>query len=133
MDYSGIGKRIKNYREKLKMTQQMLGEETDYSVQHISHIETGKTKLSVKCLLDIANALQVSVDELVCGYVASSSVIVDKEISDMMEDCSPPGKTDHPGNYQGSKRKFKKKPQYIKEEGRTMRNFLPLFFMKTDL
>ena len=31
MDYSGIGKRIKNYREKLKMTQQMLGEETDYS------------------------------------------------------------------------------------------------------
>ena len=89
MDYSGIGKRIKNYREKLKMTQQMLGEETDYSVQHISHIETGKTKLSVKCLLDIANALQVSVDELVCGYVSSSSVIVDREISNLMEDCSP--------------------------------------------
>ena len=83
MDYSGIGKRIKNYREKLKMTQQMLGEE------HISHIETGKTKLSVKCLLDIANALQVSVDELVCGYVSSSSVIVDREISNLMEDCSP--------------------------------------------
>ena len=89
MDYSGIGKRIKNYREKLKMTQQMLGEETDYSVQHISHIETVKTKLSVKCLLDIANALQVSVDELVCGYVSSSSVIVDREISNLMEDCSP--------------------------------------------
>ena len=53
MDYSRIGERIKKYREKLKMTQQMLGEETDYSVQHISHIETGKTKLSVQCLLDI--------------------------------------------------------------------------------
>lgn len=89
MDYSGIGKRIKDYREKLKMTQQMLGEETDYSVQHISHIETGKTKLSVKCLLDIANALHVSVDELVCGYVASSSVILNKEIQEILEDCSP--------------------------------------------
>ena len=33
MDYSRIGSRIKEYREKQKMTQQMLGEETDYSVQ----------------------------------------------------------------------------------------------------
>ena len=89
MDYSRIGERIKKYREKLKMTQQMLGEETDYSVQHISHIETGKTKLSVQCLLDIANALHVSVDELVCGYTSSSSVILDRELKDLLDDCTP--------------------------------------------
>ena len=89
MDYSRIGERIKKYREKLKMTQQMLGEETDYSVQHISHIETGKTKLSVQCLLDIANALHVSVDELVCGYNTASSVILDQEIKELLDDCTP--------------------------------------------
>lgn len=89
MDYSGLGKRIRIYREKVKMTQQTLGEQTNYSVQHISHIETGKTKLSVKCLFDIANALQISVDELACGYVNSSSIILDNELSTLLSDCTP--------------------------------------------
>lgn len=89
MDYLKLGKRIRLYREKLKMTQQMLGEQADYSVQHISHIETGKTKLSVECHFDIANALNVSVDELACGYVVSSSVVLDEEISALLADCTP--------------------------------------------
>lgn len=89
MDYSGLGKRIRTIRRNRKMTQQMLGEETDYSVQHISHVETGKTKLSVECLFDIANALHVSLDELVCGYVESASVVLDSELKELLEDCTP--------------------------------------------
>ena len=64
MDYSRIGERIKKYREKLKMTQQMLGEETDYSVQHISHIETGRGQLSLPTLVAIANVLCVDCNTL---------------------------------------------------------------------
>ncbi len=89
MDYSGLGKRIRAIRIRRKMTQQMLGEETDYSVQHISHVETGKTKLSVECLFDIANALNVSLDELVCGYVNSASVVLDQKLKTLLDDCSP--------------------------------------------
>ncbi len=80
MDYSGIGKRIKKYRDAAKMTQQELAEATNYSIQHISHIENGQTKLSLKCLLSIASALQISVDQLVCTDVPSSSVVLDQEI-----------------------------------------------------
>ena len=43
MDYSGIGNRIKKYRDAAKMTQQELAEATNYSIQHISHIENGQT------------------------------------------------------------------------------------------
>ncbi|HJC63393.1 MAG TPA: helix-turn-helix domain-containing protein [Candidatus Blautia merdavium] len=89
MDYSGLGKRIRTIRISRKMTQQMLGEETDYSVQHISHVETGKTKLSVECLFDIANALNVSLDELACGYVNSASVVLDSELKAILDDCTP--------------------------------------------
>lgn len=89
MNYSGLGKRIRSYRQKLHMSQQVLGEQINYSVQHISHIETGKTKLSVECLFDIANALQVSLDELACGYVSSASPVLDEEISVLLADCSP--------------------------------------------
>ena len=89
MNYSGIGKRIKKYRDAAKMTQQQLAEATNYSIQHISHIENGQTKLSLKCLLSIASALQISVDQLVCTDVPSSSVVLDQEIQDLLKDCSP--------------------------------------------
>lgn len=44
---------------------------------------------SLQCILSIANALQISIDELVCGNVSASSVILDKEIQELLEDCSP--------------------------------------------
>lgn len=89
MDYTGLGNRIRTYRKKAKMSQQTLGERTDYSVQHISHIENGTTKLSVECLFNIANALDISLDELVCGYVNSASVILDSELNELLKDCTP--------------------------------------------
>lgn len=89
MDYTGLGNRIRTYRKKAKMSQQTLGERTEYSVQHISHIENGTTKLSVECLFNIANALNISLDELVCGYINSASVILDNELKELLEDCSP--------------------------------------------
>ena len=60
MDYSRIGERIKKYREKLKMTQQMLGEETDYSVQHISHTPWNKT-----CFISILCARKMIIPPIV--------------------------------------------------------------------
>ena len=89
IDYKTIGARIRAIRNARKMTQEQLAEAVGVGVTHISHIETGKTKLSVQCLLDIANALHVSVDELVCGYNTASSVILDQEIKELLDDCTP--------------------------------------------
>ena len=81
--------RMKEALKAKGMTQQELAEATNYSIQHISHIENGQTKLSLKCLLSIASALQISVDQLVCTDVPSSSVVLDQEIQDLLKDCSP--------------------------------------------
>ena len=89
MDYEKIGKRIKKYRLAAAMTQETLGEASHYSTQHINKVENAKTTPSLKCILSISNALQVSIDELVCGNVSASSVILDKEIQDLLNDCSP--------------------------------------------
>ena len=88
MDYSGIGKRIKNYREKLKMTQQMLGEETDYSVQHISHIETGNSIPSLQVVINIINALNCSADELLFMDVQKASPEINGWLTELVADCS---------------------------------------------
>ena len=64
MDYKKFGKRVKKARKDKGYTQAELAEITGYSVQHISHIETGNTKLSTEMLIELANALAISVDEL---------------------------------------------------------------------
>lgn len=90
VDYHAIGKRIKIARIKLgsDFTQEVLSERTGISLPHISNIETGKTKLSLPTLINIANALSVSVDELLCDNVVRSKAVFEKEAAEVFEDCS---------------------------------------------
>lgn len=94
VDYRAIGKRIKIARIKLgsdftqEFTQEVLSERTGISLPHISNIETGKTKLSLPTLINIANALSVSVDELLCDNVVHSKAVFEKEAAEVFEDCS---------------------------------------------
>ena len=62
MNYEALGRKIKEVRRKQNMTQEYLAEKVDLSVSHISNIETAKTKVSLPTLVEISNALGVSVD-----------------------------------------------------------------------
>ncbi|MBQ2464755.1 MAG: helix-turn-helix transcriptional regulator, partial [Treponema sp.] len=46
MDYIKIGQRIRDFRKEKKMSQEQLAEQIGISPTHMSHIETGSTKLS---------------------------------------------------------------------------------------
>ena len=92
MDYSPnyklIGIRIKNQRLKMKLTQEKLSEMADISVQHLSKIETGHTKLSLPCLIAISNALETTVDRLLMDNVTESKPDLLKEVGVVFADCS---------------------------------------------
>lgn len=64
MDYRRLGSRVREARKDKGYTQNELAELTGYSIQHISHVETGKTKLSVDFLVALANELEISTDRL---------------------------------------------------------------------
>lgn len=60
-----IGNRIRNYRIKKKMTQEKLAEYSDLSINFISKLERGQKKnISINKLLNICNALDITVSEL---------------------------------------------------------------------
>ena len=59
MDYYKIGQQIRKIRKACGMSQEELAEKVDISVTHMSHIETGNTKLSLAVFVDIAKALKV--------------------------------------------------------------------------
>ena len=87
-DYKAIGNRIKQARKKLKITQEKLAEMTDLSTSHMSHIENGKTKVSLPSLILIANALHTTVDSLLHDNIEASYEAFDKDFRDLIKDCT---------------------------------------------
>ena len=89
IDYMAIGKRIKTIRKKRKLNQNTLAYMAGIEPTSVSHIERAATKLSLPTLLKIANALEVTADELLCDNLTNSKRIYINEIEKAVENCSP--------------------------------------------
>lgn len=79
-----IGSRIKYYREVKGISQEELGAILDISVRHISAIETGTRGISLNLLVDIANALEVSSDDLLTRNLTHSNSVAATEWYEVM-------------------------------------------------
>lgn len=87
LDYKAIGKRIKIARIRADLTQESLAEMTDISPTHMSNIETGTTRVSLTALVSIANALSVTLDDLLCDSVVKARVQFENDIAAILADC----------------------------------------------
>jgi transcriptional regulator with XRE-family HTH domain len=87
MDYYKIGERIRKYRKARGMSQEQLAEKVGISVTHMSHIETGNTKLSLPVLVDISEALETKTDEILLEKPLDRTDIMG-ELSEILEGCS---------------------------------------------
>lgn len=87
LDYKAIGKRIKIARIKADLTQERLAEMIEISPTHMSNIETGTTRVSLTVIVSLANALSVTVDDLLCDSVIKAKVQFEKDIAGILADC----------------------------------------------
>lgn len=87
LDYVRIGQRIREARSKLGLQQAELAYRAGLTTSHMSHIETGLTKLALPTIVKIANALSVSVDELLCDSLEQVKPVYDKKIAEELADC----------------------------------------------
>ena len=79
MDYKALGKRIREERLKLNLTQSQLAEDIDISDTYVGQIERGERSLTLDTLVRLVNRLGVTVDYLLKDYVvASDDVVVDQ-------------------------------------------------------
>ena len=67
MDWSAIGKRIRQQREYLGFTREQFAEKIDVTPKFCSDIETGVKGMSVPTLCRIAKALRLSTDYILWG------------------------------------------------------------------
>jgi transcriptional regulator with XRE-family HTH domain len=63
----GYGERIKQYRSLKRYTQEELGKKVGVTKSFISKLESESTKPSLEMLLEIANALEVDIGDLVAN------------------------------------------------------------------
>ena len=87
LDYKAIGKRIKIARIKADLTQEKLSEMVGVSPTHLSNIETGTTRVSLNAIVSIANALNITSDDLLCDSVIKAKVQFEQDIALVLEDC----------------------------------------------
>ena len=69
MDYTRLGKRIREERQRLNLTQAALAEAIDISDTYMGAIERGERSLTLDTLVRLVNRLGVTVD-----YMLSDSV-----------------------------------------------------------
>ena len=88
MDCVSIGARVRHNRKQSGLSQEELAEQAETSRVYISNIERGECAPSLEMIIKIANALNVSADDLLAGNLLSSSADGTEEEMDILFDCS---------------------------------------------
>lgn len=88
VDYSQIGQRIRRLRKALDLSQEDLAHKVGISATHMSHIETGSTKLSLPVLVAIAETLDVQTDELLKDRINYSDTFELAETQNILNSCT---------------------------------------------
>ena len=88
MDYYAIGQRIRKFRKAHDWSQEELAEKVEISTTHMSHIETGSTKLSLPVLVSLANVLDVRTDDLLFDRTQDSHNAAVREITEILSQCT---------------------------------------------
>lgn len=71
LDYTALGKRISNFRNASGLTQEQFGEKLNMSRKHISQVEAGISRPSLEAVVEIANFLGISADDLLVDSLIS--------------------------------------------------------------
>ena len=77
LDYSQIGKRIRQVRKIKDWSQDELAKKCGISMSFLGHIERGTSILSLETFVSICSALDAGADELLWGEVQPSDAVLD--------------------------------------------------------
>lgn len=86
IDYEEIGKRIRQRRKSMNISQTELAETLDVSKYHISHIECGKSSPSLELIVKLSFRLNTTPDYLLLGTIKASNAPL--SIVDSLKLCS---------------------------------------------
>lgn len=88
MDYKRLGKRIREERLKLNLTQAQLAEAIDISDTYMGAIERGERSLTLDTLVRLVNRLGVTIDYMLSDSVLDNDSNIMEQFKQII-DCQP--------------------------------------------
>ena len=88
LNFKQIGEKIKKIRLSKNLTQEYIANMADVNTSHISNIENNRVKVSLSTLVQICNALNVTVDYILSEEYKEPSTAIEQEILDELKLCS---------------------------------------------
>lgn len=88
MNYFEIGQRVRRIRKAKSISQEALAERAGISTTHMSHIETGNTKLSLPVFAALAEALEVRADDLLYDAPRENAGAAAGEMAALLDGCT---------------------------------------------
>ena len=87
VDYTAVGRKIREQRERLKITQEQLAEMCEISPSYIGHIERGSRNLSMNTAIQLCSVLEIGLDYLFLDSAEDNSEITNC-INSALSACS---------------------------------------------
>lgn len=87
-DYERLSDRIRLYRESNGFSQETLAEKTNLSRENINRFENASRKPGIDAIVDIANALGVSIEDLLVDSLEHPISSTESEIHRLLLDCN---------------------------------------------
>lgn len=84
----GLGQRIKMFRRKRGLTQIALSDMIDVNTSFLSKVESGQKGLRLETLVNLANALNVSTDELLSDSLQNTIMATNHLFAEQLADCT---------------------------------------------
>lgn len=88
VNYHAIGKQIRAFRKQRRITQKSLAEKAGMSIQHLSHIECGSTKLSLPALVSLADVLEVDINIILGRNSTMAQLVLNNELADLLKNAA---------------------------------------------
>ncbi len=88
VDFKEIGRRIKDRRTEIGLSQEALAEQADLSPAYISHIERTTKKPSLSALIRLAASLDVTLDYLLAGSQPADQTAYMADVQALLDGCS---------------------------------------------
>lgn len=83
-----LGKLLREYRDKSKLTQDELSEQLDISLKYISRIENGKGGIKTQTLIKCINVLGIEPNALYKSFITNPSLKKTLELSEKINSLS---------------------------------------------
>lgn len=89
LNFTDISRRLKEIRLSKGLTQEYVANIADVNTSHISNIENNRVKVSLSTLVQMCNALEVTVDYILANDYDDTSSVLDQEILKELKNCTP--------------------------------------------